>query len=98
MDESAALATSALGESYLYYRSGAHGELFHLAALAYYTALPSTTVKYIEKTRLVELYDTEKNFRDRENPKTTFRRRVDIVLEGDGVCNGWSSSRCDNIM
>ena len=70
-----------LNSSYLHYSGGAHGALFHLAAIAYFTAIDKETLIGIEKTRYVYLTDdAEIDPVNYNNQKSGFLRRVDLVL------------------
>ena len=72
-----------LNSSYLHYSGGAHGALFHLAAIAYFTANTNETVIGIEKTRYVYLTDKPTiETVTYKNQKSGFMRRVDLVLAG----------------
>ena len=79
----------ALNPTFLWHSGGAHGAMFHMAMIAYYT-LTGTEIKHIEKERVVALYNEpirentpvfSKRYRDK-------KRRVDIILEtGDATTN-----------
>ena len=79
----------ALNPTFLWHSGGAHGAMFHMAMVAYYT-LTGTEIKHIEKERVVALYNEpirentpvfSKRYRDK-------KRRVDIILEtGDATTN-----------
>lgn len=95
LDEENAPKDTAAGKAYelnptfLNFSGGAHGSMFHLAAIAYYNLSPNHTIAHIETRRIVPVYDDAKSVKEGyKKAKGVYQRYVDIILEGDGMSEG----------